>query len=335
MNLEPVEKIANAVLYEGYLLYPYRPSAVKNQRRFNFGVLVPPSYSAAQAPGTERWQMQTECLVLGSPSATLDVKVRFLHLRERTATGTSWQEAVEREVNAPGLPLSQLLNAPQRVPFSFSALPEEAGERAAVGEVVYRQAALAGALEMQAVDCGSPRAPGRLFKLTVKISNQTSFENDAITTREEALLGSFVSTHTILAVAGSEFVSLLDPPEELREAAAACQNIGAWPVLAGPVPAGPVPAGEEGGRNLMLASPIILYDYPQIAPESAGDLFDGTEIDEILLLRILTLTEEEKREIRGADERARQMLEYAETLPPEQLLKMHGVLRSPRALDAL
>jgi hydrogenase maturation protease len=80
----------------------------------------------------------------------------------------------------------------------------------------------------------------------------------------------------------------------------------------------------------MLSSPIILYDYPQIAPESAGDLFDGTEIDEILTLRILTLTDEEKREMRGVDERARRLLERTETLPPEQMMKLHGAMRGKR-----
>jgi hydrogenase maturation protease len=89
-------------------------------------------------------------------------------------------------------------------------------------------------------------------------------------------------------------------------------------------------AGEEGARDCMLSSPIILYDYPQIAPESAGDLFDGTEIDEILTLRIMTLTDEEKREMRGVDERARRILERTETLPLEGLMKLHGAMRSPR-----
>ncbi len=82
MNLSLVEKIANAVLYEGYILYPYRPSAVKNQQRWNFGALCPRSYSEAQG-GTEAWTMQTECLVQGNGNATLDVKVRFLHLLTR------------------------------------------------------------------------------------------------------------------------------------------------------------------------------------------------------------------------------------------------------------
>jgi hydrogenase maturation protease len=113
---------------------------------------------------------------------------------------------------------------------------------------------------------------------------------------------------------------LLDPPEEFREAAAGCQNIGAWPVL----------VGSSGERDTMLASPIILYDYPQIAPESAGDMFDGTEIDEILTLRIMLLTDQEKREMCEVDERARQILQRTELLPPEQLWKMHGAVRGLR-----
>jgi hydrogenase maturation protease len=88
--------------------------------------------------------------------------------------------------------------------------------------------------------------------------------------------------------------------------------------------------GEEGERDAMLSSPIILYDYPQIAPESPGNLFDGTEIDEILALRILTLTDDEKREMQHADARSRQILERTEALPAEHFMKLHGVLRGLR-----
>ena len=125
---------------------------------------------------------------------------------------------------------------------------------------------------------------------------------------------SLVSTHVILGVKDGEFVSLLEPPAELQTLASSCQNLGAWPVL----------VGEPGQRDTMLASPIILYDYPQIAPESAGDLFDGTEIDEILSLRIMTLTDEEKREIRESDDRAREILDRTEAMPAEQFMKLHG-----------
>jgi hydrogenase maturation protease len=126
-----------------------------------------------------------------------------------------------------------------------------------------------------------------------------------------------VSTHTILEVTDGDFVSLLEPPEDLREAGAACRNLGTWPVL----------AGEKEQCKCMLSSPIILYDYPEVAPESPGDLFDGTEIDEILTLRILTMTDQEKEEMRHADERARGILERTESLPQEHLAKLHGAMR--------
>lgn len=94
---------------------------------------------------------------------------------------------------------------------------------------------------------------------------------------------------------GAAFVSSIEPPDELAEAVAGCTNISLWPVLVG--------SGER--HDTMLAAPIILYDYPQVAPESAGDLFDATEIDEILTLRILTMTDAEKREMAAGDERSR------------------------------
>ena len=83
----------------------------------------------------------------------------------------------------------------------------------------------------------------------------------------------------------------------------------------------------------MLSSPIILYDYPQIAPESPGDLFDATEIDEILTLRILTLTEDEKRAMSDVDDRARALLERTESLAREQLMGLHGTIRGLRPIS--
>jgi hydrogenase maturation protease len=345
MNRDLVERIADAVLYEGYILYPYRPSAVKNQQRWNFGALCPESYSLAQG-GTEAWTMQTECLVEGSGRAALDIKVRFLHLLTREVgelaapvseieEGTepdfrfvaslevggrlfqTWQEAVEREFRAPSFEVGQLVARAERLTFGFppsralEPLRDEGGQ--AVGVIVRTQRAVEGALELSAA-----RAGEGLFKINARILNTTPLEDAESKSRDDALMRSLVSTHTILSVRGGEFVSLLDPPEAFREAAGGCSNTGTWPVM----------VGTEGERGVMLSSPIILYDYPQIAPESAGELFDGTEIDEILTLRIMTLTEEEKREMRGADERARRILERTETLPAEQLMKMHGAMKS-------
>ena len=148
--------------------------------------------------------------------------------------------------------------------------------------------------------------------MRIRVANTTSARAPARSLAHNDILPHRVRVDALdPVVADGAFVSLLDPPEEWREAAAACTNIGAWPVL----------AGEPGRRDVMLSSPIILYDYPEIAAESPGDLFDGAEIDEILTLRILTLTDEEKDEMRRADDRARQLLERTEALTPEHMMQ--------------
>ena len=303
MSLEPVERIANAVLYEGYILYPYRPSSVKNQRRFNFGVLFPPAYSTLQS-GTESCVMRTECLLRGGPQTSLDVRLRFLQVM--TGEGPeSWQHAVEREVALNDCRLDDLLARGRREQFCLAA--DDSASHILEGAI----AVTARLLE------------GDLFQVAVHVVNRTSLECAEKFSRDQALQYAFAAAHTILVARDGEFVSLLDPPEELREAASECQNIGTWPVL----------AGETGQRGCLLSSPIILYDYPQIAPESPGDLFDGTEIDEILMLRIMTLTDEEKLEVRNGDERARRILERTETLPAEHFMKLHGALRGLRPVE--
>lgn len=349
-----VEKVADAVLYEGYILYPYRSSSVKNQQRWNFGALCPLSYSIAQG-GTEACSMQTEVLVKRSAESRLNVKVRFLHLLSRevcelTASGQSriahhsdneietlindadmlnvgslevngqlyqtWQEAVERDVCISNLRFS--VSQPNELTFAFpfertiEPLRDESSGKIA-GIIVREQQAIEGTIEVIAKPIGN-----ELLKVSIVIRNTTPLEDASSKSRDEALMRSTVSTHTILNLENGEFVSLLDPPDAFREAAGCCNNIGTYPVL----------VGKDEERDCMLSSPIILYDYPQIAPESAGNLYDGTEIDEILTLRIMTLTDQEKREMRGVDQRARQILERTESLPMEQLMKMHGVMKS-------
>jgi hypothetical protein len=309
MNRQKVEEIANAVLYEGYLLYPYRASAVKNRQRWNFGILYPRVFAETRK-GADRWNTQTECLVkpLG-PEAALQITARFLHLVERS---DGWQEATERDVSIRQLRATDLALRPVRHTFSYP------GSRETDEHFVRTREPIEGALDVQ-----SEQLANGLFKIRVDLSNTTPLNDAGLSGRERALLQSFASAHTIFEIKGGEFISLLDPPDEYREAAAQCRNLGAYPVL----------AGNEGRHDAMLSSPIILYDYPQIAPESAGALFDGTEIDEILTLRIMTLSDEEKLEMSNVDDRARQILERTESMPPEQLMKMHGALRGLRRLD--
>src|ERR1700733_15344791 len=120
MNASAVEKIANAVLYEGYILYPYRPSAVKNRQRFNFGVLYPREYCDLQL-GTEAWEMRTECLVLGDAATAIEAKVRFLQL----ASVKEWQEGIDRAIGAPPCTLGSLAAQSFRQLFAFEALRGE------------------------------------------------------------------------------------------------------------------------------------------------------------------------------------------------------------------
>jgi hypothetical protein len=208
-------------------------------------------------------------------------------------------------------PISNFFSFPAEKQFEY--LRDGYGQIA--GVIVREREAVCGAIEVSS-EC----VEDGIFKVTVLIRNTTPFECAKDSSRDAALLSSMVSTHTILGVQHGRFISLLAPPVQLSELAATCKNVGTWPVL----------VGEEGQCDTVLSSPIILYDYPQIAPESGGDLFDSTEIDEILSLRIMTLTDDEKREMSQSDERARQMLERTESMPIEQLMKLHGVLRGLR-----
>ena len=298
MSDDQVRQIARTVLYEGYLLYPYRPSALKNRQRFNFGVLYPASF--CDPAGNDRSQLQVECPVRIAGQTTLDVSVRFLQLIERPADfpqGDPWHDAVEREARLDAVAPAALQRGAAQLAFDFPGI-----DSMVQGELLVK------VQEMRPAVC----------KLTAIVRNRAT---SAPPDRSAALTRSLVSAHVVVTVHDGELVSLLDPPDDVRDVADLCVNTGVWPVL----------VGETTGA-CMLASPIVLYDYPQIAPESAGDLFDGTEIDEILALRILTMTDEEKREARGSDERARQILDRTESLPPEHWAKLHGAVRGMRKL---
>jgi len=274
------ERIAGAVLYEGYLLYPYRPSALKNRRRWTFGVLFPPAFCLRESAG-DRFSSQTECLVEGDGETRVAAKVRFLQL-----LGPS---VVEREVVLDAIPLHRLGECTEERSHCFPPL-----------EVAVQ-------LQARAVAEG-------LVKLRLSVANQTPF---AVGDRDAALASSLLSCHAMLGVEEGGFVSLTDPPPAWAAYAEACQNIGTWPVL----------VGSPERRSLVLSSPIILPEFAAVAPESPGDLFDGTEIDELLSLRILTLGDAEKDAMRGADDRTRRLLDRTEALSPDALLALHGTWR--------
>ena len=109
--------------------------------------------------------------------------------------------------------------------------------------------------------------------------------------KDTAIATSLIGTHVIGEVVGGEFVSLLEPPDSAAVAVSRCDQHRCFPVL----------AGRPGERDLLLISPIILYDHPEIAEQSEGALYDSTEIDEILTLRVMTMTDEEKAQARATD----------------------------------
>jgi hypothetical protein len=340
--LEHARRVADAILYEGYLLYPYRQSAQKNQARFQFGVLMPPGYAAADP--SEATACQTECLLECADSAEITVLVRFLQLVRRrvlaldagtgvmrevselTVDGTQYtcfEEAAEREQRV-RVVVSDLLAGDVRADLTVEPgeqaedLTESGGH--AAGKVVRHWSALAGVIRLHAERVAGPY---QALRLRVRLENAAAdaTQPSVPRRRDDALEYALIAAHCLIEVPGGRFLSMTDPPEWAAAEVTRCQNIGTWPVLGGPPEC----------TGLLLSSPVILYDHPEVAAESAGDLFDATEIDEILTLRTLALTDEEKRQARATDSRAADLLDRLDDMPPEMLERMHGAIRYLRA----
>ena len=340
-SFELARKVADAVLYEGYLLYPYRASAAKNQARWQFGVLMPRLWSEA-GPG-EPWSTQTECLLEPEDATTVRVLVRFLHVQSKTVEAVDveagtfrevgalpvdgselvpWDEATEQEVTVEAS-LARLLQGELATSFErpggrrVEPVHTAAGKLA--GRTVRRRWPVMGTVKLSALRLDGPYG---LVRLRLAVENASAWQ-DPKADRAIALRRSLVAAHSLIGIDQGVFLSLLDPPEWAKPFAEACANLHTWPVL----------IGDEGRRDAMLSSPIILYDHPTIAPESPGDLFDATEIDEILTLRTMALTEAEKREARATDERAAAIIDRVDNMPPELLERLHGAVRYLRGVE--
>ena len=339
-HLEQARMVADAILYEGYLLYPYRQSAQKNQARFQFGVLVPPAYQAIDE--CERSACQTECLLECHDEAEVLVLVRFLQLQHRVvqAAGpdglhdvdllevdgtefTPWDEAAERQQQA-SANVGALLSQDRTVEFHIGSgeraedITDAEGRRA--GRLIRRWSALDGVIHLSAERVAGPYG---VLRLRVRVENHTD-PGVPLRVRDDSLPHCLIAAHELIGVPGGRFLSLTDPPEWAAGEAAACVNTGTWPVLAGP----------EDCRDIVLSSPVILYDHPEVAAESAGDLFDATEIDEILTLRTMALTDAEKRQARATDPRAAEIMDRLDDMPAEMLERMHGAIRYLRSAPA-
>ena len=295
-----LEQIVNTVLNEGY---PYRASSKKNQReRFTFGRVYPREYSEKEN-GNEACAMQTECLLRTSAwNDRLEITFRFLQpaLRNIAPIGKApgqdakiehiqFQEVprlkvVERRVSIGVRDFSQS----SIISFIFPVIESRETVRTEEGQingaVMRRPEFLEGRIEARFTELEKD-----LFRVCVRVINLSAIDPADLDIPQQVFLRTFASSHFTLELENGEFISLLETPAEFKAHAQECKNIGCWPVLAGDK------AANE--CRTMLASPIILYDYPEIAVESAGEFFDGTEIDEMLALRLLTMSDEEKKEI--------------------------------------
>jgi hypothetical protein len=335
MTLTAARQVADAVLYEGYLLYPYRASSPKNQVRWQFGVLGP--HGAAGAGAGEEPSMSAEVVVEARAEASLDVHLRFLQVQARVVerrTGDSWQavdellvggtrwipfhEAVSREVPLLGLRLDELAGGREiAVDLPAGEDVEELSEGGAVvGRLVRTRWGLHGTVTLTA----RPGADPRVVVVGVRVDNRTAWaagDQPGWTARDIAARYSFVGTHLLVSASGTAFVSLLDGPAWADADTSSCRQVRCWPVM----------VADDEGRDAVLVSPIVLGDHPTIAPESVGDLFDATEIDEILTLRVMTMTEQEKADARGTDPRAAAILARCDAMTAEAMDLLHGARR--------
>jgi hypothetical protein len=332
--IEGAREIADAVLFEGYLLYPYRANDAKNTVRWQFGVLAPPAFVDLDA--SEHSWLQTECVLEGHDVA-ITVVVRFLQVQHRVVervTAGALTEVGSLDVGAATyLPCDEAVVVEREVRVVLPALDAVSTEieiavprgvdtealiddGVVVGRLLRTREPLRGALRIDAVPLPGPYGVRRL---RLRLKNYSTFtpRDSGGANRPEALRHSLVAAHLLVAAQNGLFVSQIDPSEWARGYVEENEQVGCFPVLAGP----------PGVRDLVLASPIILYDHPQVAPESEVAFFDATEMDEMLTLRTMTLTDEEKRLARGSDPRAAALVDQVDHLPPELLSRLHGTIR--------
>jgi len=332
--MEPALAVANAVLYEGYILFPYTASAKKNRIRWQFGVIVPQAYAAT---GTgEAAEAQTEIFVECETSTRVTVFVRFLQVEPRWVQRfedgefatvdaleidgrrmVTFDEGVEREVALRVDPATPSIAAPIAFSAEERIEPLRDGAGNLRGRILRRRWALHGSVS---VDCAPVDAQPALRRLRVRIANLSAVVEGE---RSSALRTAFVSTHTLLHAEGGRFLSVLDPPPAAESETASLANRHTWPVLVGNAEA------DSQRSPLVLSSPIILYDFPAVAVQSEGDTFDATEIDELMMLSVRSLSDDEREEARATDPRARAIVERAERFGAQELTELHGILDVP------
>lgn len=316
-----LENLTRTVLYEGYSIFPYHRSSIKNQKPIPFGVIYPEEYQThnLQVPSV----MQTECIITAQENTTINITVRFLHLitsdahqeNDKNYINTyqgGWQ-TIEREVNSGNLLITTLVNSQKILPIKFNEIDIDKkgydNNENLKAKIFNNVSPIEGKVIIKAFAIANEK---NIFRLRITVINNTAVINADDISRDEAFRQSFLSTNTILKINDGEFISDQSPAENFRDIVAKCQKIGTWPILI------------DESNTTMLSSPIILYDYPQINAQSKGDLFDSLEIEEMLILHLSAMSDEEKERIGESDEKMRAMLDKARQVTPEELLNLHG-----------
>lgn len=322
-----LENLTKTVLYEGYSIFPYHRSAIKNQKPIPFGVIYPEEYHKYNhyAPSL----MQTECVVNTESQVSININVRFLHLIKTEVfqndntekenknnfnkfSHEGWQ-TIERTIPSGDVPLYELVNSKQTFIIDFDSVEQtkySTGENDLLkSKQINSVSKINGTITLEAFPIENKSS---FFRIRVTVTNNSVINNAETASQHEAFSQSFISTNTILKITGGEFSSEQNPSENFKSIISQNKNIGTWPILI-----------EESNRT-MLSSPIILYDYPKINAQSKGDLFDSLEIEEMLMLHLSVMSEDEKNNIAESDDKMRAMLDKAKQVTPEELLNLHG-----------
>ncbi len=280
-------KLLDSLLYEGYALYPYTPGATKNATPTPFGIVYPPAYASASPVTFDH--LRLECILAAGPKANLRGTIRFLQV------AGDRHEGAERTLELPAVSLKSLLEGGgEPLEFAFE------GAKPIMGRARMRADAL--------------DEPG-LTRLRVCVHNTTELpESAAAMDRGEALRSSLLSTHVVAEVEDGRFVSPLEREGPAGSAAGGCESLNTFPVL----------AAEDD--TAVLGAAIVLPDHPKLAPESLGNLFDNTEIEEALLLHVHALSDGEREEIARQDPAVREMVERATATTPKEIIGLHGRL---------
>ncbi|TFE67522.1 hypothetical protein [Methylacidiphilum caldifontis] len=329
MNLDQARQLARTLLYEGYILWPYHPKALKNNpsTRFQFGVLMPKSNEHSLHYETS--STFSYLFFIAPHTSTLEIWLRFLQLQKRIVEEkrdgdylpveklffsnkwfVSWDEAIEHELFY-SFSLEQLKNNQE----IFLEVPGKTQiEDYPFGRILRQTETLKAHIKLNCTEKESIT----VFSIQLENTNQSRNASEAYS-RELLLKRAFLSTHFIFKLQPGQFISQQDPPPFLQPLIHSFNfQGGLWPILL--------------SNNLVIASPIIIEDYPQIAPESQGDDFDSTEIEELLALSTLGLSTEEKELAEATDPKVQQIFKRWNESQLDSLVRLHGVIRKMRRI---